>query len=213
MRKFHDAIKGLPHPEERPVGASRRTHKRFAVLFDTLDMPKRRSLLAVAAATLLALSGCGWAPLYADPESGPASEELRAIHVEPIAERIGQRLEIALRNSLNPSGEPTKERYRLKTTLAVYLSNLGIQSQGLATLGRLDVYATYVLNDFESSNNLFTNTMHVQNSFDLNPNQYSTVVGEDDAAVRSVAELNQEIVNRLTLFLERRAIEKRSKPS
>ena len=171
-------------------------------------MPNRRALLAAAGA-VLALSGCGWTPLYADPESGPASEELRAIHVDPIAERIGQRLEIALRSSLNPSGEPTKQRYRLRTTLAVYLSNLGIQSQGLATLGRLDVYATYTLNDFASGNSLLTNTVHVQNSFDLNPNQYSTVVGEDDAAVRSVAELDREIVTRLMLFMERRIAEKR----
>ena len=54
---------------------------------------------------------------------------------------------IALRNSLNPAGEPAPEHYRLKTTLATYLSNLGIQSQGLATLGQLDVYATYYLID------------------------------------------------------------------
>jgi LPS-assembly lipoprotein len=173
-------------------------------------MPQRRALLAGSAA-LLALSGCGWAPLYADLETGPAAEELAAIHVDPIAERIGQRLEIALRNSLNPSGDPVKERYRLKTTLAVYLSNLGIQSQGLATLGRLDVYATYLLNDFASGANLLNSTVHVQNSFDLNPNQYSTVVGQDDAAVRSVAELDREIVTRLTLFMERRLAEKRAK--
>src|SRR6266700_1181590 len=108
-------------------------------------MMDRRTLLAFAVAAPVALSGCGWTPLYADIEAGPASEELATIRVDPIAERIGQRLEIALRNSLNPRGEPTKERYRLKTTLAVYLSNLGIQSQGLATLGRLDVYATYLL--------------------------------------------------------------------
>jgi len=172
----------------------------------------RRTLLAVAAVTL-ALSGCGWTPLYADPQTEPAGEELRAVHVDPITERIGQRLEIALRDSLNPSGEPTKERYRLSTTLTVYLSNLGIQSEGLATLGRLDVYATYVLSDFQSGASLLTNTAHVQNSFDLNPNQYSTIVGEDDAAVRSVAELDREIVTRLTLFLERRAAEQRPKPS
>jgi len=52
---------------------------------------------------------------------------------------------------------------------------------------------------------LITNSVHVQNSFALNPNQYSTVVGEDDAQVRSVAELNQEMVTRLNLFLEDRA--------
>jgi LPS-assembly lipoprotein len=159
-----------------------------------------------------AFSGCGWTPLYADVASGPASEDLRAIRVDPILERIGQRLEIALRNSLNPTGETTPERYRLKTTLASYLSNLGIQSQGLATLGKLDVYATYSLVDVQSGNSLLANTVHVANTFDLNPNQYSTVVAEDDAAVRSVAELNEEIVTRLTLFLQRRIAEKSGKP-
>ena len=78
----------------------------------------RRVLLALALGPPLALSGCGWTPLYGEPASGPASEELRAIYVEPILERIGQRLQIALRNSLNPTGEPTPERYRLQTTLS-----------------------------------------------------------------------------------------------
>jgi LPS-assembly lipoprotein len=161
----------------------------------------------------LALSGCGWTPLYGEPASGPASEELRAVRVEPILERIGQRLQIALRSSLNPIGEPTPERYRLRTTLVTGLSNLGIESQGLASLGKLDVYATYYLIDNKSGNTLLVNTVHVANSFNLNPNQYSTVVGEDDAAVRSVAELNQEIVTRLTLFMERRLAEHPPAPS
>jgi LPS-assembly lipoprotein len=171
-----------------------------------------RILLALAIAAAPAFSGCGWTPLYADIATEPASEELRAIRVDPISERIGQRLEIALRNSLNPSGEPSPERYRLRTTLASYLSNLGIQSQGLATLGKLDVYATYYLVDIQSGNNLLVNTVHVANSFDLNPNQYSTIVGDEDAAVRSVAELDQEIVTRLTLFMQRRIAEKSPKP-
>jgi len=175
-------------------------------------MTDRRTLLAFAAALSVALSGCGWAPLYADIEAGPASEELRTIRVDPIPERIGQRLEIALRNSLNPTGEPSTERYRLRTSLATYLSNLGIQSQGLATLGKLDVYVTYYLVDVQSGTNLLANTVHVANSFDLNPNQYSTVVGEDDVAVRSVAELDREIVTRLTLFIQRRIAEKSPKP-
>jgi hypothetical protein len=172
----------------------------------------RRFLVAAALGALLALASCGWAPLYADPKTGPASEELRAVQVDPILERTGQRLEIALRNSLNPSGEPTPARYRLRTTLSTSLSNLGIQSQGLATLGKLDVFATYFLIDMQSGNNLLVNTLHVFNTFDLNPNQYSTTVGEDDAAVRSVAELDKEIVTRLTLFFQRRLAEQKAKP-
>ena len=82
-------------------------------------MAGRRALLALTLAVGLALPlpGCGWEPLYADPQSGPTSADLRAIEVTPIADRIGQRLEMALRNSLNPTGEPTRVRYTLYTTL------------------------------------------------------------------------------------------------
>lgn len=169
-------------------------------------------LIALAAAAAQLLSGCGWTPLYADIKTEAASEELRAIKVDPILERIGQRLEIALRNSLNPTGEPTPTRYRLNTTLAVTLGNLGIQSQGLATLGQLDAFATFRLIDLQTGGILLSNTVHVANSFDLNPNQYSTTVGEDDAGVRTVAELDQEIVTRLTLFMQRRTAENSTKP-
>ena len=172
----------------------------------------RRFLVAAILVASFALTSCGWAPLYADPETGPASEELRAIKVDPMPERIGQRLEIALRNSLNPSGEPAPARYRLRSTLATNLTNLGIQSQGLATLGKLDVVVTYYLTDIQSGSDLLVNTVHVVNTFDLNPNQYSTIVGEDDAAVRGVAELDQEILTRLTLFFQRRLAEQKAKP-
>src|SRR5215469_14837980 len=176
-------------------------------------MTTSRVLIALAAGAAQLLSGCGWTPLYADVDTEAASEELRAIKVDPIAERIGQRLEIALRNSLNPTGEPTPARYHLGTTLLVTLSNFGIQSQGLATLGQIDVIATFRLVDLQTGSVLLTNTVHVANSFDLNPNQYSTVVGEDDAGARSVAELDQEIMTRLTLFMQRRAAEKSVKPA
>jgi LPS-assembly lipoprotein len=174
--------------------------------------PRAWAALLAAGVSLMPV-GCGWEPLYGDIETEPASAELRAIKVDPIAERIGQRLAIALRNSLNPTGEPTTQRYQLSATLTTYLSNLGIQSQGLATLGQIDAYATYKLVELKTGSVLLTNTVHVANSFDLNPNQYSTIVGEDDARNRSVAELDQEIVTRLTAFLQRRAAEKGSKSS
>jgi len=59
-------------------------------------MKTTRVLIALAGAAAQVLSGCGWTPLYADIKTEAASEELRAIKVDPIAERIGQRLEIAL---------------------------------------------------------------------------------------------------------------------
>jgi hypothetical protein len=171
-------------------------------------MPGRWALLGLTAAIVLLLSACGWERLYADSEAGPASADLRAIRVSPIPERIGQRLEMALRSSLNPTGEPTHYRYTLSTTLVYSLSNLGIQSQGTATLGQIDVHSTSNLTEDSTGQRLLGISLHEQNSFELNPNQYSTVVGETDAQLRTVAELNQEIVRRLNLFMEQRIAEK-----
>lgn len=165
----------------------------------------RRHVLAAAAGfALLALAGCGFEPLYADRQTTAADAELQAIKVAPIAERIGQRLELALRNSLDRTGEARK-RYILNTTLLAVRQDLGVQSQGLGTRGKLDVTATFTLIDITSGAVLFTNTSHVADSFDINANEYATVVAEDDARVRAVEELRRDMVTRLTLFLQRRA--------
>ena len=175
-------------------------------------MPRRRALFGWALATPLALGlsglgGCGWEPLYADREAGPADEALRAIRVLPIPERIGQKLALALRQSLNPTGESTPQRYLLRVTLQTHRQDLGIQTQGLGTRGRLDVYAAFFLSDSKSGAQLLTGTSHVAESFDILANEYSDIVAEDDARTRAVEELRRDIVGRLILFLQRRAAE------
>src|SRR5579862_1866710 len=161
---------------------------------------------------LLVLGGCGWAPLYADPETGPADEAVRAIRVAPISERIGQKLALALRQSLNPTGEETPQRYLLRVTLRTQRQDLGIQTQGLGTRGKFDAYANFTLSDSTSGLNLFSGTSHVADSFDILANEYSNVVAEDDARTRAVEEMRRDIVTRLTLFLHRRAAERGVKP-
>jgi hypothetical protein len=167
-------------------------------------MRLRRLAFALALTAPGLCSGCGWTPLYADRTTTPAAADLRAIKVDPIAERVGQRLEMALRTSFNPTGIPSPVRYELKTTVAVNTSDLGIQSQGLATRGQIDVVATYVLTEIAGTKPLLTNTIHVSDSFDILANGYATVVTEDDARTRCVEELRGEIIARLTMFMQRR---------
>jgi LPS-assembly lipoprotein len=170
------------------------------------------SLGLVMGVGLATLAGCGWAPLYADPVTGPADDELRAIGVASIPERFGQRLALGLRESLNSTGQPTRQRYLLRTTLQVTRLDLGIQTQGLGTRGRLDAYANFALSDSTSGAPLFGGTSHVAESFDILANEYSDIVAEDDARTRAVEEMRRDIVNRLTLFLQRRVAEGAAAP-
>jgi hypothetical protein len=155
---------------------------------------------------LAPLTGCGgWVALYADPVSAPTDASLRAITVAPISERIGQNLAWALRESLNPTGIPTPPRYVLRTTLRTVRSDLGVQSFGLGTRGKLDVYATYTLADARTGAQLLGATSHVAESFDILANEYAAIVAEQDAGTRAVEELRRDIVSQLTIFLRHRA--------
>jgi LPS-assembly lipoprotein len=172
-------------------------------------MRSRRALLGGMIALPFSLNGCGWTPLYADLEAGPADEELRAIRVSPIAERIGQRLALALRNSLNPEGVPAPQRYTLATTLQTVRSDLGVQSTGIGTRGKLDVSATYALIDTKTGARLFQTSTHVAESFDIVANEYASVVAEEDARNRAIEQLRRDMLIRLTLFLQHRVAEGR----
>lgn len=170
-------------------------------------MLARRIILAWAFGLPCALCGCGWTPLYADREAGPADEALRAVRVAPIPERIGQRLELALRNSLNPEGIPTPQRYILKTTLVTARSDLGVQSTGIGTRGKLDATASFVLTDLKTGSRLLADANHVADSFDIVANEYASLVAEDDARNRAAEELRREILTRLTLYFQHHAAE------
>ena len=167
-------------------------------------MHTRRGVVGLMLLAPLVSAGCGWEPLCADRESGPADTELQAIRVDPIRERIGQRLELALRRSLNPDGVSTTSRYILNTVLVVTRSDLGIQSQGLGTLGRVDVQATFTLTDIKIGAIVLKSTSHVFDSFTILASGYATVVAEEDARDRAVEELRRDIVTKLTLFMQRR---------
>ncbi|MBV8777557.1 MAG: hypothetical protein JO258_10220 [Alphaproteobacteria bacterium] len=166
-------------------------------------MIDRRLVLALP--LLPALGGCGWEPIYANRQTAAADAALQSIAVTPIAERIGQRLEMALRNSLNPNGAPAQPKYLLRVTMATATADLGIQSQGLGTRGDVSVAATYQLSDAATRAIVQTGSMHTSESFDIQANGYSTVVAQDDAFVRAVEQIRGEIVTRLTLFLQKKA--------
>jgi LPS-assembly lipoprotein len=176
-------------------------------------MPSRRALVTAAVAVSLAsLTGCGWAPLYADRETGPADAELAAIKVAPIPERAGQILALGLREWLNPSGAPAPTRYLLRTVLTISRLDLGVLTFGLGTRARLDVFATFTLYEFATSTQLLQATSHAAESFDIVSNYYSNVVAEESARTRAIEEIRRDMINQLTVFLQQRAATAASSP-
>jgi LPS-assembly lipoprotein len=164
---------------------------------------RRRQFLILSAALPAILAGCGWEPLYADRETSEGAASLRAIKVMPITDRVGQQLEMGLRSSFNPNGDPpAKQLYVLSVTLQKSLIDSGIQSQGLGTRGEVHLYAKYQLTDIATNKVLQNGFVHTSDDFDIQANGYSTVVAQNDAATRDVEEIRREIVARLTLCMQ-----------
>src|SRR5690242_5563362 len=104
------------------------------------DALGRRSRAGTLAALLfpLLLGGCGFTPLYgqADPVF---DEELSSVQVLPIPERLGQRLAIELRDSLNPSGVSVTPRHYLIVRLTVTRSESAIRRDATASRAQYTV--------------------------------------------------------------------------
>jgi len=160
----------------------------------------RRAVLLL----LAPLAACGFSPLYAEREEVGDEPALAAIKVLPIKDRIGQMLEFALRDSFNPRDRAVDTRYTLAVTLSVSRYDLGIQRDATATRGRVDVYAAIQLKDAKTDKVIYTSRAQSTSSFNILSDAYSAQVAEDDARVRTVRDLTDEIRTRMALFLRSR---------
>ena len=158
---------------------------------------------AVLALLLLPLAACGFHPLDGEYAQGIDEPELAAIKVAPIRDRIGQQLEWALREELNPRGVSAESRYTLLVSLSITRTDLGLQRDASATRGRIDALAQFSLLDHAGKSIYSSHTQSVS-AFNIVNDAYASQVAEDDARTRTVRDLSEEIRTRLALFLRQR---------
>jgi LPS-assembly lipoprotein len=151
-----------------------------------------------------ALSGCGFRPLYAPRSPRDWDPELAAITVEPIRDRPGQILELALRENLNPGGRAVAPQWRLQTQLTVSRSDLGIQRNATATSSEITVSASYMLVDAKSGKAVYASSSRAIGDFNQLTDAYATQVAADDARDRALQQVAEEITMRMAVFVHQR---------
>ncbi len=152
-----------------------------------------------------ALTGCGFHSLYGGPEAQQFDETLASIQVNPVSERIGQRMANSLRDALNPTGERVTKRYSLFVTLTTATGDVAIRKDGTASRQLEIVYASFVLYGLPSSGPIFSGSARSQRSYDIGESPYSVVVANADAQTRAAEEISAEIRNRLMVYFRRQA--------
>lgn len=166
----------------------------------------RRVSLATVALPLLALSGCGFQPLYGSG-SGAGSEtvagDLATVRVEPLRDRVGQQMHNLLRDRLNPKGQPTAPNYVLQVQLIETTEKLGVRRDETATRANLKMEAEFFLRPLDAKSTLLTGRSSSTTSYDILSNPFATTVSEGDARERALTQVADDIRTRLALYFSR----------
>lgn len=154
---------------------------------------------------LAPLPGCGFRPLYGATGRTAASQvDLGAITIDPIPDRLGQKVRQALVDGLTPRGEPSLGRYRLGVALGESQDGSGLRADLTYSRVNYKLVATWVLKDAKTDQVLTSGQARVLTAYNVAANQFATVSAELDARERAARDIAVEIQNRLAIYFESR---------
>ena len=165
-------------------------------------------VLAVAAALSLAggLSAC-FQPLYSEAAHPGLVEDLRAIEVAPIANRIGHYLGENLIADLNGTGQTASPpKYRLTVTVSLGTQTPTVNSEiNVATSATVTGEATFTLTKVDGGEEVLKGTASAAAAYDRTTQRYADLRAARDAEIRIARALSSEISLRLASALAAKA--------
>ncbi len=159
---------------------------------------------ALSLVLLLALSACGFKPMYGQRAEAPAvTQELARVDIAPMEDRLGQLVRGAISDRITPTGAPSNPLYSLKVSVIEEREDVGIRGDASITRANYRLSAQFDLIDLESDDVLITGTTWSQTAFDVVQQDFATVTAELDAQRRLADEIAEEITTRLAVYFDR----------
>jgi LPS-assembly lipoprotein len=165
-----------------------------------------RGLGAVAALGLASgLAGC-FQPLYSEAAHPGLVEDLRAIEVAPIKDRIGHYLADNLTTELNGTGQTPTPKYRLTVTVSVAGTTPTVSAlTNVATSATVTGDARFTLNKIDGGAEVLAGSATAAAAYDRSQQRYNDLRAARDAEIRLARSLSQEISLRLAAQLAGKA--------
>lgn len=174
--------------------------------------------LAAVVGMALCLSACEVRPLYGPTTMGvPLADELKAIEITPIPDRIGHYVRNELIFAFNGTGsETTPARYRLDVKLKERVQSPIIDTvTGRATSATVFMDAEYKLTELATRKEVTSGTLMQMASYDRFSNRLSNVRAARDGEIRDAKTIADELRNKISMELAFRdpSKDKESTPS
>jgi len=159
---------------------------------------------AIVTVCALALTGC-LRPLYGGAGGQPLQQELAAIAVDPIPNRIGYYLARDLRFALNGSGSEVVPRYRLKVVVKQNVQTPLIDTiSGRASSATIVIDASYRLYPSGRTEPLTEGVAFTAIAYDRTSQSFANIRAQRDAEIRAAKTLASQIQIRIASALAKR---------
>ncbi|MDE2351706.1 MAG: hypothetical protein KGL66_07425 [Alphaproteobacteria bacterium] len=162
--------------------------------------------LLIAAGIALALSGCGFRPLYGSYGANPGAQRIfTSIYVRPIeTERVGYQLRNSLMDLLQASASPANAVYQLNIDLQERREGVAVDPNASITRYNYTLMAKYVLIDLRTAKVITKGTQSTLSAYDVMPSSatsaYSTMMARQDAQKRAAEDIAARIRLDLGVF-------------
>ncbi|MDD3288955.1 MAG: LPS assembly lipoprotein LptE [Alphaproteobacteria bacterium] len=157
--------------------------------------------------SLLFLSSCGFHPIYGNlGNESPVDERMNQIAIANISNREGQVLRNQLIDRMYHHGRPSEPIARLEISLQSSDTSLGLQKDATTTRQEHSLSADYRLKDMNDKV-LFSGSARSIVSYSKLSAQYGTLAAQQNASDRSVKDVGEQIINRLSLYLSETPVE------
>ena len=164
----------------------------------------------------LCLSACEVRPLYGPTTMGvPLADELKAIEIPPIPDRVGHYVRNELIFAFNGTGsQTTPARYRLDVKLKEHVQSPIINTvTGRATSATVFMDAEYKLTALATRKEVTSGTLMQIASYDRFSNRLSNVRAARDGEIRDAKTIADEIKNKISMELAFRDPSKDKEPT
>jgi LPS-assembly lipoprotein len=152
--------------------------------------------------SFVALTGCGFQPIYSAGTNSVFEIEMRDIEIEPIENRIGQQLRNQLEQQITPKGRPRFSKYLLKVKLSEAKQGLAVKKSEIATRTNLNFSASYTVKDKITKDVLTSGSSRMVTSYNILTETFATLMAEKDARKRAVREISVDITSKIAAFFK-----------
>ena len=149
----------------------------------------------------LALSACGYRPLYGTSSINPNTEiNLSAVEIAPLYDRVGQMLHTDIGRRIYPKGQAASATHNLRISLSENTQHLAVARNTAATRANYTLKSTFQLIRNSDSKEVFKGSLFSTVSYNIISSDYSNLIAADDARERAVRDVGEQIARRLGAY-------------